>query len=335
MPTTKIDVARSAGVSHMTVTRVLHDSPLVGAPTRKKVLAACRRLNYRPNLVARSLRMQKSHVWGMVVPTLKHSYFARLISAIETRAKTSGYHILVTQIMDAVLDINHLSFLVGQRVEGVFVSAGLCDKSVFDYLKSANIPVVFLDTPGPKGVAFVGTDDYQGALDATNHLINLGHKRIAHFAGKAGAYTAQRRMAGYLSALKRHGIKSGAKDIIFTNYGLDGGYQAAEKLFRMGINYTAVFCANDYIAVGLLSWADKHGIRVPEQLSVVGFTGDEIGQYSVPPLTTMFQSADKMGERAVDHMLALIEGRHLSSRILVRPELLIRNSTAKASLIEK
>lgn len=332
---TKIDVARLTGVSHMTVTRVMHDSPLVVAATRKKVLAACRRLNYRPNLIARSLRMHKSHVLGVIVPTLRHSYYARLISAIEADLKKLGYHILVTQVKDMDLSSDHFSFLAGQRVEGIFVFAGLRDRSVFDYLRSTNIPVVFLDNPGQKGTVFIGTDDYQGALNATNHLLDLGHKRIAHLAGKADVYTAQQRLAGYLAALKAHGIKSRKEDIIFTNYGLDGGYQAAEKLFQSGKKYTSVFCANDYIAVGLLSWAYNHGIKVPEQISVIGFTGDEIGAYSTPPLTTMVQHTDTIGAEAVKHILALIEDRSMSSRILVKPELLIRMSTAKVKSTKK
>jgi len=329
-PITKTDVARAIGVSHMTVTRVLHDSTLVREATRKRVLAACRRLNYRPNLIAASLRMRKSHVFGVVVPSLSHSYFARLISAVESKAGASGYHILVTQILKQELQhIDQISFLLGQRIEGVFIAMRRCGKPVYDCFKSGGIPIVFLDNPGPKGAVFIGTEDYQGGFKAAAHLIGLGHRRIAHITGPTDHYTARQRLQGYLAALKAHGIRSDKNDVIFTNFQSIDGYQAAERLFQAGAKHTAVFCANDYLAVGFMSWAYNHGIKVPEQMSVIGFTGDEIGQYSAPPLTTMVQHTGIMGIKAVEQMLALIEGRRVCSRILVPPELLVRGSTSK------
>lgn len=314
----------------MTVTRVLHGSPLVRDATRKKVLAVCRRLNYRPNLIARSLRMQKSHVLGVVVPTLMHDFFARLISAIERRANTFGYHILVTQLGGPELRIDKISFLFEQRVGGLFVATRHCGKSAHDYLKSGGIPVVFLDQMGPKNAVFIGTDDYRGAVEATSHLIALGHRRIAHLAGGADTYTGRQRAFGYQAALKAHGIAVNKEDIVYTDYSSEGGYKAAEQILRSKRKYTAVFCANDYIAIGLLSWANRHGIQVPAQLSVIGFTGDEVGQYSAPPLTTMVQPTELMGARAVESMIALIEKKHVPGRILLKPELLIRDSTAKS-----
>jgi len=329
MTITKIDVAKLAGVSHMTVTRVLHDSPVVQAATRKKVLAACRRLKYRPNLIARSLRTRKSYAFGILVPTLMHSYYARMISAIETQAGKRGYHVLVAQIGEAELQTNQIAALFGQRVEGLFISTRHCSKAVYNFLLSGGIPVIFLDIPGPKNTVFIGTDDYHGAFEAVNHLIGLGHERIVHLAGRPDVYTAQQRMLGYKAALKAHGIAYHHGDIVFTNYQADGGFRAAEQIVKSPGKYTAIFCANDYIAMGLLSCAYLHGIRVPQQLSVIGFTGDEAGQYSVPPLTTMVQQTERVGTQAVESMLALMENRPTAFQILLKPELLIRQSTVK------
>lgn len=326
---TKIDVARAAGVSHATVTRVMQGSPRVLEPTRRQVLAACRKLNYHPDLVARSLRTRKSHLFGFVVPTLIHSYYARLISAMQDRAGALGYQVLVNQTRGAELSVEHISAMVGQRVAGLFILTRKCSKPLYEYLKSRGVPVVFLDNPGPKGTVFIGTDDYHGAIAATSYLVSLGHRRIAHLAGVPASYAGRRRMLGYLAALKKHGIKSDKSDIMFTNFKLDGGYDAAEQVFQSDRKFTAVFCANDYIAVGLLAWAYNHGIGVPAKMSVVGFTGDEIGQFSAPPLTTVVQPTEVMGAKAVEQMMNIIEGRKVSPRILAPPELLVRSSTAR------
>jgi LacI family transcriptional regulator len=329
---TKIDIARAAGVSHMTVTRALVNSPLVRETTRRKVRAVCQKLGYRPNLIARSLRLNKSRVFGVVVPTLAHAYYARLISAIEIKAREFGYHLIISQIQGPRLREEHLTFLLGQRIEGLFVVARHSDRPACEQARLAEGSMGFLDNPGPKGAVFIGTDDYNGAITAVNHLISLGHRRIACLAGLADSYAGRKRIRGYQDALKAHGLKTRREDIIITNYSLDGGYQAGELVFNSATEYTAAFCVTDYIAVGLLSWAYNHGIKLPERLSVVGFTGDEIGEYSAPPLTTMLQRADVMGAKAVEQMLALIENRQVTPRILTPPELLTRSSTAEIIL---
>jgi len=325
-------VAELAGISHMTVSRVLNNSPYVKKETRQKVLAACRKLNYRPNLIATALRSKKSGAIGVIVPTFQHTFYARLLNSIEKKCRKTGYHIITIQgqhkDQQTFITQNELEFLLARQVDGLLIDLRL-DDDILKRLKKESIPTVFVDVP-PKdnGFSFVGTADLDGGKNLTRYLLHLGHRQIAFLAGPKDAYTSERRLAGYRTALIEARINFDKNLVFYTNYTTGGGYEAAKRLLANSAPITAIIGANDYIAIGALSALAENGIKVPQKISVAGFTGDEIGAFTVPPLTTMGQPIEEIGRKAIEILLALIKDpRRPTERILLPATLLKRSST--------
>ena len=332
---TKKDVAKLAGVSHMTVSRVLNNFPYVSKKTSRKVLKTCRMLNYRPNIVAASLRSKKSYALGIIIPTFKHTYYARFLNQIEAECKQAGYHIIVIQgekgNSKSQLEWSDLEFLLARQIDGLLIDLEL-PREILRRLKKENVPIVFIDMPpADNNFSFVGTADFDGGRQLANHLIKLGHRKIVFIAGPCKHYTSEQRLAGYKSALSEHHIPFSEEFILYTNYSTEGGYDAASKLLSEKIRFTAVISANDYIAVGVLSALSQGGINVPDEISVVGFTGDEIGSYTVPPLTTMAQPIEEIAVKAVEMLLAKIKDPNRPTESILLPvRLLERGSVKKA-----
>ncbi len=330
--TTKKEVAQLAGVSHMTVSRVLNHFPYVSKQAREKVLSACRELNYRPNIIASSLRSKKTYALGVVVPTFKHTFYARFLNRVEEECKKAGYHIIVIQGRKAEdlkiqLEWSDLEFLLARQIDGLLIDLEL-PREILAKLRRESIPIVFVDMPPEdNGFSFVGTTDFEGTRELTHYLIRSGHRRIAFFSGPEGRYTSDQRLEGYKSALKENNIPVSGELISYTNYQTSGGYESMLKLLSVKRNFTALIGANDYIAIGALCACSQKGIKVPEDVSVAGFTGDEIGAYTVPPLTTMVQPIEEIGKKAVEILLAKIRDPNRPvERVLLPPGLLKRNS---------
>jgi LacI family transcriptional regulator len=325
---TKADVAKFANVSHMTVTRALTGSGSISAETKERVLNACRALGYTPDLVARSLCAQKSCILGLLTRPLAQSYFARMISAAEQSSRSHGYQVLMAQAADGGMSIlPSIQALFGRRVDGLLVAGIRLPEDAVAYIKNSRIPTVFMDSPGAgEGFAFVGTNDREGGYTAASYLIKLGHTRLAFIAGSPESYTSKERICGYRAALLENGIEAHDEDIFYSNYQMDGGSRAAEQMLSSGRKYTAIICGNDYVAVGAVSCIRHHGLRVPEDFAVVGFSGDELGEYSTPPLTTMYQPAEEIGRAAVDCMIKMLEGSPVEERTLLAASLLVRES---------
>lgn len=324
------DVAKLAGVSYMTVTRVMHGSSSVTDETRKKVLDACRTVGYKPNLIARSLRSSQSRVFGVVVPTLAHNYYGRIISSIEKMARNFGYHIIVVQIQNGYqLTLSDIEPMFGRRVDGLFMGCAPLEQDIYDSISANGIPVVSIITPGPNdSVPFMGIGDEIGAREAVAHLISLGHRRIAHISGVPGGYTASQRCLGYRESMEQHGIGYSEEDVFASNYMMEGGYLAAESILQSGRDYTAIFCANDYLAIGAISCLQNHGLSVPKDCSVVGFSDEPVGRFFVPALTTIHESVEEAAETAVESMLAIVAGESTKAVTLLKPQLIVRDSTA-------
>jgi len=325
---TKADVAKFANVSHMTVTRALTGSGSISAETKERVLNACRKLGYTPDLVARSLCARKSRILGLLTRPLAQSYFARMISSVEQRSRSLGYHVLMAQVTDGGPSIlSNIQSLFGRRVDGLLIAGISLPEDAAVYLENSRIPTVFMDSPGDgDDFVFVGTNDREGGYQAAKYLVKQGHGRLAFIAGYPESYTSKERICGYRTALLEHGIEACDEDIFYTNYQMDGGYKAAEAMLSSGRGYTALICGNDYVAVGAAACIRRHGFQVPKDFALIGFSGDELGEYSAPPLTTMYQPAEEIGRAAVDCMVKMLEGGPVNKRILFTASLLIRES---------
>ncbi len=307
---TRAEVAALAGVSPMTVTRVLNNSSAVTPETRQAVLAACTKLNYRRNAFASGLRSRQSHAIGVMVPTFRHAFYGRLLSSLEKTAREYGYHIITVQIDSeqegADMQWERLEFLFSRQVDGLILELSLAPE-VEEKLLAENIPVVFVDAPPlHKEFDYFGSSDEYGTWELTRMLLKLGHRRIA-FAGGGSCRTSEARCHGWQRALKEAGLDCEAGAAFPRNFDFEDGVEIVGAYFEQLRQFSAIVCANDYVAAGMIAAFQERGVRIPDELSITGFAGDEIGRFIHPSLTTYEQPIEKIGELAALHLIQKIQ----------------------------
>jgi DNA-binding LacI/PurR family transcriptional regulator len=321
------DVARLAGVSQQTVSRVLNDSPHVRPATRERVLEAIGKLGYRPNRVARALVTGRSHTLGVLSFDTTLYGPASTLFAIERAAHDAGYFVSIASLRapDAQSLRLGIEGLLEQGVEGVLVIAPLQAAGQGLLELPADVPVVATEAAPPGDVPLVAVDQVAGARLATQHLLELGHATVVHVAGPTGWFEAADRVRGWRDALRAAGAE--APPPLEGDWSARSGYAAGRRL----ADATAVFAANDQMALGVLRALHELGRRVPEEISVVGFDDIPEAAYFSPPLTTVRQRFDEIGARALRLLLVRIEDGAGRTGEIVRPELVIRASTATSS----
>jgi DNA-binding LacI/PurR family transcriptional regulator len=321
------DVAREAGVSYQTVSRVINDSPRLRPETRQRVLEVIEQLGYRPNQAARALVTSTSKVIGVLVASRAAAYGAQtILYEIEDAARDAGFTLaIVTTASDDHSVRSALDQLDGQAVRAVAVVAP--QARVFDLLSSTplRVPYVLLDPDRRDVPHSISVDQFEGARIATRHLIELGHRRIIHLAGPQDWIEAEARMQGYLREVADAELM--VRPPVLGDWTADFGYRAGRELLA-GEDFTAVFCSNDQMALGLLHSFREAGIRVPEDVSVVGFDDIPDAAHYWPPLTTIRQDFAEIGRRSVDLLLAELGAGGQRHADPIRPELVLRSSTA-------
>lgn len=325
------DVARLAGVSHQTVSRVLHDNPNVRGETRERVLAAIRQLNYRPNSMARALVTGRSKTLGVVSSDTTFYGPASTLFGIERAAHDAGYAVSVSSLRsvsnrNVVLDA--IQQLLDQGVDGVAVIAPL--RAGVDALRHVNpgVPVVALEAGQNTAIPVATVDQRAGAAAATRHLLSLGHRTVWHLAGPADWQEAEERIIGWRSTLEAAGAP--VPPVMRGDWTPRSGYELGEALVKIP-DLTAVFVGNDQMALGLLRRLNEAGRDVPGHISVVGFDDIPEAAYFTPPLTTVRQDFSELGRRCLKLLLERIEGSDQPTRVVVPPELVVRESTRATS----
>jgi DNA-binding LacI/PurR family transcriptional regulator len=321
------DVAREAGVSYQTVSRVLNNSPSIRASTREQVLRVIDTLGYRPNATARALVTSRSRTIGVL--SIHSALYGPTtsIQSVEVAAREAGYRISLTNIdtgePDAIREA--LDFLLNRSVDALVILAA--QANVFEAVRKIAIPVPFamLQATDLDAGHSVSVDQAAGARMAVRHLINLGHTEILHIAGPAGWIEAEERAEAYRAELVSAGLQPRAQ--VIGDWTADFGYQAGRELLP-GHDFTAVFCCNDQTALGFLHACRDAGVRVPEDLSVVGFDDIPESLHFAPPLTTIRQDFVEIGRRAVASLLAELNGESPLAHTPIAPELIARLSTA-------
>jgi LacI family transcriptional regulator len=322
------DVAAAAGVDASVVSRVLSgDSRLSVRPeTRERVLEAASRLDYRPNAAARTLKTARTMAIGMIVPDLANVNYATIAQGAEEAASTSGYALLVAHgsASDRLPDLHG-------RIDGLLIGMATSETPRHGEF-GGGVPALLVNRREPCGVASVTVDDEAGGALATQHLLSLGHRRVAHIAGPQNADTARRRLRGYTSALQAAGLDPRSEWIAETAFDEAGGHVAATRLLRLEPRPTALFVANVRAAIGALAAARRLGLRVPEDVSIVGFHDAPFTAYLDPALTTVRMPLAEMGRQAVDSLLALLGGQPVADVMVASPaELVVRASSAPHS----
>ena len=325
------DVARLAGVSGQTVSRVANDRNNVDAVTRDRVQAAMRQLGYRPNSAARALRNGEYRSIGVIVFELHSFGTTRTLDAIATAATISGYAINLVPVLDVTQSAvtNAFSRLGEQAVDGVIILIEAHTLDEAGVRLPHGLPVVVVDSSAHYDYPIVDTDQRQGARLATEHLLGLGHATVWHLGGPPTSFAADRRRRSWEQTLIDHGRE--VPPVYDGDWSATSGYEAGCRLAEDD-QVTAVFVANDQMALGLLRALYERGLAVPDDVSVVGFDDMEEAAHFWPPLTTVRQTFAEVGRQSVDALIAEIHsGEHHKVPVAVPTELIIRKSTAPPS----
>ena len=333
MSVTIRDVARLARVSVATVSRVMNASAVVQEDTRLRVLEAARELRFHPNGAARSLITQRTHAMGVILPDLYGEFFSELLRGMDQTAQRQGHHLLVSSSHHDSKGWNAAVRAMHGRVDGLLVMApDVASAALFDVLP-ANVPTVLLNGADigtlPPGVSAITVDNFAGARAMTRHLLALGHRRIGFIAGAERNVDAGARELGHRAELQAAGVSGGDELFVRGDFTEVGGRRAAGELLALREPPTAIFCANDAMAIGALSALRAASVDVPGQIAVVGFDDIPVAQFLNPPLTSVRVGIADLGERAVTLLLHALAERappQGDSHRVLSPELVVRGS---------
>ena len=331
--TTIIEVAKLAEVSVTTVSHVINETRFVAPETRARVLQAMQELGYRPNSLARSLRVGSTLTLGLILPDSANPYFAEIGREIEAAAFNSGFNVILCNSEgDDIKEKHYISVLTNRQVDGIiFVSAG-GNSDVVERLIATQRPFVVVDRDLPDAPAdTVLVDNYQGAYLATRFLLELGHRRIACISGPLAVSSSSRRVNGYRQALEEFHVPYDAALVIPGDFHAQAGYEAVNALLHIPQPPSAFFACNDLMGYGALKALHEAGKRIPQEAMVIGFDDIELSSFVYPSLTTVHQPKDLIGRRTVE---ILIERIHDHTRPFVKEvipvTLKIRESTGGA-----
>ena len=326
------DIASALNISPSTVSRALKDHPDISQETKDKVVKYAQDMGYQPNSIALSLKSRRSHVIGLVVPEIVHHFFSSVISGIDEAASKAGYNVIISQSNESYeREIHNTRTLLGSRVDGMLISRTkeTVNYDHFKHINAAGVPMVFFDrTCEGINADNVIVDDKRAAYDATKYLINTGCKDILHLKGPENLTISHQRLSGYRHALNDNGIVFKEERVIEAD-NFEKGQQVLKELIKNDELPQAIFAVNDMTALGAISSLKEAGIKIPEQISVVGFTNGMISRLADPPLTTIEQNGFLMGKKAAELLLQRIDSEEvLPSRTEIIPtKLIVRKST--------
>ncbi len=329
------DIARAAGVSHGTVSRALHDNPLISADVRDRIRQLAQEMGYTPNAVAQSLKQQRTHTIGLVVTSIADPFVGTVVRGIEEVAQEAHMSVFLSMSYnDPQREISVIETFQQRRVDGIISAAAQLSGRHGPRLARIAVPTVLINQQAETDSGLlhsVNVDDYSGARLAVEHLVGLGHRRIGYIGAGNRARSNRRRLAGYRDALDAAGIEPDPAWVRIADPGhkfhtedVGDGRAFVVELLKAGS--TAVFCYNDMIAVGALLACRERGVAVPEELSVVGFDDIEAAEYVSPPLTTVRQPMLLLGRLAMEMLMELLNGRPVENHVLAA-ELVPRAST--------
>ncbi len=328
------DVAKKAGVSIVTVSKVINNSQTVRENNRQKVLQAMKELNYNPSAAARSLASGRTGTIGLLIDNLSDTFLSSALSAINEYLEDNGYFLALSLIQPNKVN-NNIPFLFQQdRVDGLLIVSPVCEEMYILDLKGKKIPFVLLDNQKlHPSIPSVIVNNYKGGYDATRHLLELGHKRILHISGPELYMSSIDRESGYKAAMQDAGLESHI--INSSEFSIAHGYEIAMQLINENKldKFTAIFAADDYIALGVIDAFKNENIKVPADISVIGYDDQELASSFHPGLTTIRQPAKEMGRMGAEILLKIIRGEvKRYNTIKLDPNLVIRESTAAPKL---
>ena len=338
MTTRMKDIARDLGVSVITVSKVLRNHPDVGDGTRERVLARVKELDYRPNLAARSLVTGRTYLVGLVVPDLLHPFFAEIAKSLSEALRQSGYYLIVSSSdEDPDLEEEEINQLLARRLDTLIIASCRPTVELFFRIEKQKTPYVLIDRCLPGLAAnFVGVDDEAVGTLATKHLIDIGCKRIAHIRGPQTS-PGIRRVEGYKRALTQNGFKVIEDYIISEPKGdvetRQRGAHAMHQLLSLKPRPDGVFCFNDPMAMGAMNYALDQGVRIPEDIAVIGCGNLHYDDALSVPLSSINQHSRRIGQEAARIALGILDSKIMPKpeNVVLQPELVVRRSTRRHS----
>ena len=329
------DVAKALNLSPSTVSRALKDHPHIRKETKKKIIATAAEMGYRHNKFASSLRQKHTNTIGVVVPRLNSHFMASALAGIEKITSENGYGLIISQSQESWRkEISCVSTLFNSRVDGLIVSLAFETKNMdhFDILFNRDIPVIFFDRVADcHGCINVIIDNYKAGYEATSHMLQQGCKRIVHIGGNMLRNVYSERFRGFKQALYENNVEFDQNLLFITDMSEQAGIEVAGKLLKLRPRPDGIFTANDTIAVSVIVELEKAGIKIPEEIAVVGFNNEPISQVVKPNLTTVDYPAREIGEIAATSLIGQLKNSQSSnlSTIVLKHSLIIRDSSIK------
>lgn len=323
------DVARAAGVSVTSVSRVLNQEQYVSEEIKRKVNQAIKDLGYTPSHIARSLKRKKTNLIGVIVSNITSNFFSTILSSIEETVDQHHYNLVVCNIMENLdKELRYLQTFQEMRVDGIIIMHEKANDDIRHFLHQTKIPVIFSASPVDPAFPGVTVDDFSAVYDAIRFLGDLGHQKIAFIGGDlADVSSGQKRYEGYLKAMEDIGLPIEQRWIRFGDYQVKSGYEQMKSILQEGSRPTAVFAASDDMALGAMNCLHDCGFQVPEQMSVMGFDGSQLTELARPRLTSMQQPIAMIGRLSVELLLEAIQNPARPATITTVPhQLVIRDS---------
>ncbi|XID95686.1 LacI family DNA-binding transcriptional regulator [Paenibacillaceae bacterium WGS1546] len=330
--TTIYDVAKEAGVSIATVSNAINGKGKVGKKTREEIFKVMERLQYRPSVIASALMGKKTYTLGLLVPDVSNPFFSEMARSVEDLAHSEGYSVIVCSTDNENERIDkYLRLLEQKSVDGILIATGMENGEPLRRLADKSVPIVMIAREAANVQAHcVLTDDFKGGALAAEHLLGLGHRHMAILAEKAEVSSSVERVRGFRFALFEAGIALGDERIVPCESSIQAGKRTTAAMIGGKDRPSAVFCCNDLLAIGALQAAKEAGIRVPEQLSVIGFDDTILSVVAHPALTTIAQPMDRMVKLAFGLLVGdSADGEAIRQRIVMPPALIVRESTGR------
>lgn len=333
------DIAKKLNITAATVSRALNNNPKISQKTRELVMKTASEMNYKQNRLAQALKSGKTNNVGVIVPFINHNFFSSVIMGIEEELTPHGYHVIICQSHENVKnEEEQINTLLNTQIDAIFISISKTTRTTEHLRKVINngTPLVFfdrkLDIPG---VSSVTIDDYKGAYEVTQHLIDQGCKRIAHLAGDTNLQIYSNRYEGFKAAIRDYGLKLEEDLVLTVKSKVEEGTNAVKKLWKLDDKPDAIFCAGDYTALGAIQQLKSMGVKVPDDVCVTGFSNEPFTKYMELPITSVDQTPVEMGKIAAQVFLEQINDEKsrvnisIEKKVMLSPQLLIRESSLK------
>ncbi|MEK4979249.1 LacI family DNA-binding transcriptional regulator [Bacillus sp. FSL K6-6540] len=324
------DVAREAGVSIATVSHVINGKGKISRERREEILDIMKRLNYRPNAIASALAGKRTFTLGLLVPDISNPFFAEMARSVEDQGHQLGYSVIICSTDNQEEKVKrYVNLLRQKQVDGVIIGTGISHGELLKPLQEHSLAIALIARDNPAlDASSVRVHDLEGGRLAAEHLLQLGHRRLAVLAENERVTSSSERVRGFVEAAASHGLELSPGCIAACDHKIEDGYRRAKAMLELAVRPTALFCCNDLLAVGALRAARELGLRVPEECSVVSFDDTILASVTDPPLTVIAQPIEQMGRMAVDLVVRGLSGKGDPARpIVLPPELIVRQST--------